>query len=88
MGSALLLSTLASSCCLPCSEVRIGNAGDAWEAAFNEAVPNGIVVTHGYYWRGIHWSGEHIWFFALKFNEDLVEQLSKDHRLKRHKAGP
>ena len=79
---AKLLSTaLVSACCLPFSEVNIKESVPAWEAAFSSSVPEGVVLTHGQYWKGIHWSNEYSWFFAMEPNESFFQRFIEYNRM-------
>lgn len=71
----VLSAAFVSACCLPFSEVNIEESIPAWEAAFKSPVPEGVVLTHGQYWKGIHWSNEYSWFFAMEPNETFLERF-------------
>ena len=77
----LLFSTLASACCIPFSEVLIEESEQAWQEAFSAPVPTDVVLLHGQYWRGMHWSGEHSWFFSMEPNKTFFEDFVSYNRL-------
>jgi hypothetical protein len=77
----ILFFVLASACCIPFSEVLIEESNPAWEAAFRAPVPKSVVVTHGRYWKGIHWSAEYSWFFALEPSEDFLNRFIEQNRM-------
>ena len=80
-AAQIVLSTLVSACCMPFSEVLVEEGGLAWQEAFRAPVPEGVVLSHGRYWRGMHWSGEHSWFFAMEPNGPFMDEFVAHNRL-------
>lgn len=61
-----------------CGYASSGTWTDApknWQRAFRSTKPPDVVVVHSHYWRSSHWSLEFEYFFHIRANEALRQQL-------------
>jgi len=54
-----------------------------WKREWGYSKPNGVVMTHSWYWRSPHWSREEAFFFQFQWHEELFDQLVKNNKLTR-----
>jgi len=52
-----------------------------WDRAFQSTMPPCVVVVHSHYWRSPHWSFEFQYFFHIRRNSALKEQLFTENTL-------
>ena len=52
-----------------------------WERAFDSQKPPDVEVAHSKYWRSPHWSYEFEYFFHIRANAKIREQLFTENKL-------
>lgn len=77
----LVLSLCLNGCCGYLSSGTWENDPDNWERAFRSRKPDDVVVLHSRYWRSAHWTYEFQYFFEIKRNDDLKDQLFTQNKL-------
>jgi len=68
-----MLVVLVSAGCHPAGTWRDDERN--WQRAFRSTKPADVVVVHSQFWRSAHWTYEFEYFFHIKSNAPLREQL-------------
>lgn len=53
------------------------NPSTCWEKAFYSEVPENVEIVNAEYWNSAHWTHEYIYYFKIKFNEELLEHFTQ-----------
>lgn len=71
---------------LSCGYISSGTWEDDpknWKRAFRSTKPPDVVVVHSKYYRSPHWSYEFQYFFHIRANTSLEQQLVRDNHLRK-----